>query len=169
METICSPLEILSCSEGLKYKQDFNAWNDYLGLSALIRGLQHSGVRGESHLYRPLVEFPPKKPVMTEMQGCGFCRNNREAAEIYSNHRLKGTDGRILCPILRCYTCPLCGANGDNAHTLRYCPMKLSVAGMRRWNGLQDLCGWNNLGPSVTLIKSKNEQTVQKCFLNKKM
>ncbi|XP_014641322.1 PREDICTED: nanos homolog 1 [Ceratotherium simum simum] len=58
-----------------------------------------------------------------ELQVCVFCRNNKEAVALYTTHILKGPDGRVLCPVLRRYTCPLCGANGDNAHTIKYCPL----------------------------------------------
>ncbi|MBN3324333.1 NANO1 protein, partial [Atractosteus spatula] len=50
-------------------------------------------------------------------------QNNKESISRYSTHILKGPDGRVLCPVLRRYTCPLCGANGDNAHTIKYCPL----------------------------------------------
>ena len=53
---------------------------------------------------------------------CAFCKNNGELPEIYSSHVLKDSDGRILCPVLRKYVCPLCGVSGDDAHTIRYCP-----------------------------------------------
>ena len=36
---------------------------------------------------------------------------------------LQDSTGRVTCPILRAYTCPNCGANGDIAHTVKYCPM----------------------------------------------
>ncbi|XP_041066076.1 nanos homolog 1-like [Carcharodon carcharias] len=58
-----------------------------------------------------------------ELQICVFCRNNNESVTLYTTHILKSPDGRVLCPILRRYTCPLCGANGDNAHTIKYCPL----------------------------------------------
>uniref|UniRef100_A0A8C5DDZ9 Nanos-type domain-containing protein n=1 Tax=Gouania willdenowi TaxID=441366 RepID=A0A8C5DDZ9_GOUWI len=54
---------------------------------------------------------------------CVFCRNNGAPEEVYGTHVLKSADGRVLCPILRAYTCPLCSARGDNAHTIKYCPL----------------------------------------------
>ena len=53
---------------------------------------------------------------------CVFCRNNGESREFYSSHTLKDSEGATTCPILRKYTCPLCKANGDQSHTIKYCP-----------------------------------------------
>lgn len=53
---------------------------------------------------------------------CVFCRNNGEAEAVYSSHQLKDPEGSVTCPILYIYTCPICGANGKNAHTIKYCP-----------------------------------------------
>ncbi|XP_076761966.1 RNA-binding protein nanos [Xylocopa sonorina] len=61
----------------------------------------------------------PRKPMPTE---CVFCRNNGETEAYYKDHLLKDADGRVSCPVLRAYTCPICGANGDDAHTIKYCP-----------------------------------------------
>lgn len=58
-----------------------------------------------------------KKP-----QVCVFCRNNGESESFYTSHYLKDSEGKVTCPVLRAYTCPLCGANGDAAHTIKYCP-----------------------------------------------
>ena len=55
-------------------------------------------------------------------QVCVFCRNNGESESFYTSHYLKDADGKVTCPVLRAYTCPLCGANGDSAHTIKYCP-----------------------------------------------
>ncbi|XP_006880214.1 PREDICTED: nanos homolog 1 [Elephantulus edwardii] len=66
---------------------------------------------------------PAARLLRPELQVCVFCRNNKEAVALYSTHILKGPDGRVLCPVLRRYTCPLCGASGDNAHTIKYCPL----------------------------------------------
>lgn len=53
---------------------------------------------------------------------CRFCKQNGESARVYRSHRLKSDDGKVICPILWSYTCPICKATGDHAHTRRYCP-----------------------------------------------
>lgn len=64
---------------------------------------------------------------------CVFCRNNGAPEEVYGSHVLKTPDGaRVLCPILRAYTCPLCSANGDSAHTIKYCPLSKDQAPPRQ-------------------------------------
>nr|AQX83030.1 nanos [Oscarella lobularis] len=57
-----------------------------------------------------------------QRQVCVFCRNNGEDESVFATHTLRTPDGKIMCPILRAYTCPLCGAQGDDAHTVSYCP-----------------------------------------------
>ncbi|XP_014674797.1 PREDICTED: uncharacterized protein LOC106814927 [Priapulus caudatus] len=63
------------------------------------------------------------------MQVCVFCKKNGECEDYYQNHQLKDGSGRVTCPVLRRYTCPLCGANGDKAHTIKYCPRGSGSAG----------------------------------------
>ncbi|XP_069354261.1 nanos homolog 2-like [Maniola hyperantus] len=55
---------------------------------------------------------------------CRFCKNNGEDEKKYSSHTLKDGSGRVLCPVLRAFRCVRCGATGDRAHTIKYCPMK---------------------------------------------
>lgn len=62
-----------------------------------------------------------KKKAKSKKLYCVFCKNNGESASIFTSHFLKDNEGKVLCPILRKYTCPLCGACGDNAHTIKYC------------------------------------------------
>nr|AHI50302.1 nanos-2 [Nanomia bijuga] len=65
---------------------------------------------------------PPARP-QSGLHVCVFCRNNGESESVYTSHVLKDSDGRTSCPILRAYTCPICKANGDTSHTIKYCPM----------------------------------------------
>lgn len=67
-----------------------------------------------------------KKPLPTE---CVFCKNNGEEETYYREHLLKYADGRVMCPVLRAYTCPICGASGDDAHTIKYCSKSTKTAG----------------------------------------
>lgn len=55
-------------------------------------------------------------------KSCVFCKNNGESTAVYTSHVLKDTEGRTTCPVLRKYTCPICGKSGDEAHTIKYCP-----------------------------------------------
>ena len=54
---------------------------------------------------------------------CVFCKNNGEDETFYLSHTLKDELGGVTCPILSVYRCPICGATGAVAHTIKYCPM----------------------------------------------
>nr|AEA03004.1 nanos protein [Rhynchosciara americana] len=55
---------------------------------------------------------------------CRFCENNQEPSKVYNSHTLRDGKGKLVCPRLRKYVCPICNATGDNAHTVRYCTKK---------------------------------------------
>lgn len=64
-----------------------------------------------------------RKRAKKQIQECAFCKNNGEQESYYKRHILKDSEGRIVCPVLRAYTCPICNAKGDKAHTIKYCPL----------------------------------------------
>ncbi len=52
---------------------------------------------------------------------CSFCKNNGESEKIYTSHTMKNSKGKVTCPLLKLYKCPICGQTGDSAHTITYC------------------------------------------------
>ncbi|XP_028938392.1 nanos homolog 2 [Ornithorhynchus anatinus] len=107
----------------------FHMWRDYLGLSQVVLALAEARRAGagrdpgreEAEGGREEAAGPLRPPAPRPF--CNFCKHNGESRAVYRSHGLKAPDGRVLCPILRDYLCPLCGASGDGAHTLRYCPL----------------------------------------------
>lgn len=107
----------------------FDPWTDYLGLARLVGAL-----RGEEEPETRLDPQPEPAPGPEDQRSsqesspaperlCSFCKHNGESRAIYQSHVLKDEEGRVLCPILRDYVCPQCGATRDRAHTRRFCPL----------------------------------------------
>ncbi|CAD5231907.1 unnamed protein product [Bursaphelenchus xylophilus] len=62
---------------------------------------------------------------------CGFCYNNARVNGCdvtgpgrWLEHNLRDQNGRVTCPCLRMFQCPICGGSGDDAHTQRHCPKR---------------------------------------------
>lgn len=53
---------------------------------------------------------------------CVFCKNNNESESVYTSHVLKDPDGKVVCPALYVYVCPICNNTGHKAHTVKHCP-----------------------------------------------
>ena len=92
-----------------------NSMDDILSKANLIEIL-----RERERVQRMKPKKSQKKSAMNKV--CVFCRNNGEAESVYSSHQLKDQEGQVTCPVLYIYTCPICGASGKNAHTIKYCP-----------------------------------------------
>ncbi|XP_037001403.2 nanos homolog 3 [Artibeus jamaicensis] len=106
----------------------FNLWTDYLGLAHLVGALR--GEEPETRLDSQPEPMPgpgdqrsSPEPSPGPERLCSFCKHNGESRSIYQSHMLKDEAGRVLCPILRDYVCPQCGATRDRAHTRRFCPL----------------------------------------------
>ena len=56
------------------------------------------------------------------------------------------TEGKVVCPILFAYRCPLCHATGDYAHTLKYCPLSQQLVVPNKLKGMQSNRPFGNLG-----------------------
>ena len=118
----------------------FDMWHDYMNLSKLllrrrdpVPAVDHDtpkrrarggcpSARKDSTSSSSLSSLSDHSLNGKSSDYCRFCKQNGETANVYGSHKLKDEDGRVLCPILSRYTCPICQATGDQAHTRKYCP-----------------------------------------------
>lgn len=119
-ESVTAPSPTAACSPVSADRQVApDAVEDILTKAKLIEIL-----RERERLQRSKARRLQKKGASGSATGkvCVFCRNNGEAEAVYTSHQLKDPEGAVTCPILYIYTCPICGANGKSAHTIKYCP-----------------------------------------------
>ncbi|KAJ0059602.1 hypothetical protein NL108_001990 [Boleophthalmus pectinirostris] len=117
----------------------FDMWHDYMNLGKLLLrsqdGPKAQGWENQKRRSQPgtsrargdstssLSSLSDNSQSGSPSDFCRFCKQNGETARVYRSHKLKASDGRVMCPILWNYTCPVCEATGDEAHTRKYCPM----------------------------------------------
>uniref|UniRef100_A0A3B3VAS8 Nanos C2HC-type zinc finger 2 n=1 Tax=Poecilia latipinna TaxID=48699 RepID=A0A3B3VAS8_9TELE len=100
----------------------FDMWHDYMNLNTLLVGDRRPVELGDTQEPRKNSLSDTSSCSKTSADLCRFCRQNGESPRVYRSHALRSDDGKVTCPILWSYTCPICGASGDHAHTRRYCP-----------------------------------------------
>ena len=105
-------------TSGVKHR---NIWEF---TSPEVEQRNHTASYRRPHEFRLPPMDKPHKP--TSHQYCAFCRTNGEINTVYMSHVLKDSYGRTTCPFLRKYTCPFCGSSGDDAHTMKYCPLNVT-------------------------------------------
>ncbi|KAK3578268.1 hypothetical protein CHS0354_011593 [Potamilus streckersoni] len=121
-----------SCSHSNKNETSFLTRNllndlnicsrsDFQELTLLMWDLLKA--RGGSHNESEQASLHCRLPKNGEGTTCAFCKRNGETPEFYSTHVVKDNRGKVICPILRKYVCPLCSSTGDMAHTIRHCPL----------------------------------------------
>uniref|UniRef100_A0A673X033 Nanos homolog 3 n=1 Tax=Salmo trutta TaxID=8032 RepID=A0A673X033_SALTR len=111
--------------------KSFQLWRDYMKLADLVREMKlgnftseplSAGTRGQRERKKATRSKTPEEVPSPERQFCSFCKHNGESESVFGSHSLKDQDGGVVCPYLRQYVCPLCGATGAQAHTKRFCP-----------------------------------------------
>ncbi|XP_053198577.1 nanos homolog 2-like [Scomber japonicus] len=123
----------------------FDMWHDYMNLGTLLeklcvgRKIDHRDTEGPKKQETALGAYISRPEDDKNSTGgslasslsdtscsgtdyCRFCKQNGESARVYRSHKLRSENGKVVCPILWNYTCPICEATGDYAHTRRHCP-----------------------------------------------
>ena len=98
------------------------------------------------------VRRPPKNRI--KFSFCVFCKNNGEDERYYLGHTLKDDFGRVTCPILSSYQCPLCGASGPVAHRSERVSSRKRA---QRWKMSKWYCSWRSRPGASSPLKRDQE------------
>ncbi|KAG8448483.1 hypothetical protein GDO86_015537 [Hymenochirus boettgeri] len=106
---------------------EFQPWKDYFQLAWWSRKWPWRGGRdmSTSQFSRDLFLLSAQALHLWKTAAVGRLQDadiEISQNDFYNSHTLKNQQGIIICPVLRKYICPLCGATGDTSHTLKICP-----------------------------------------------
>lgn len=105
-----------------------------VNLSQALNQVPHTPV-APTNVDPPTIVQTPNRQRVVIWNYCQFCQNNREPESFFKSHILRDQDGRVICPVLRAYNCPICNnGGGDKAHTKSYCPQLRSAGRLTRRN-----------------------------------
>jgi len=67
------------------------------------------------------------KTVITKLRDTNLSSNNWCTFCDKFGHTFRDSLLRLTCPNLRKRVCPLCYETGDNAHTIKHCPIRIRL------------------------------------------
>jgi hypothetical protein len=110
--TICPSFPSCNCPDVVRHR------NSFTNVPLVVTG------HGGSHRDSPHSSSQPDLGSSSAPGGGLLAERGSVPPAFYQSHNLRSDEGKVSCPVLREYNCPICNnGGGDNAHTIKYCPL----------------------------------------------